>query len=357
MTTCLVIGATGFIGGQIARAALERGWQVRGLRRRPGAVGALGDLPVTWYAGDLADGAGAVRQAQRTGPELADGSTAVRQAQRTGPSTSSGPAEDRASLTAAMVGCDVVFHAAGAYPHGTRRLAQEVKAAEMQMRTVLDAFAAAGAGRLVYTSSFTTIGPPGAPGRLADERDPYVPGSAHEAYHEAKWAMEAVALQSGLPVVALCPTAVFGPGDVHLSVSQILLLAAKGRIPLYVDATFNIIDVRDVALAHLAAAEQGRLGQRYLLGGHNVTLYEGLALTARLAHAAPPRLRLSPRVLAVLLAASQWLPIRGLGHLRAMRLWQPFNNALAVQELGLAPRPLEQTIRDALAWFKSVGYL
>jgi dihydroflavonol-4-reductase len=318
MTTCLVIGATGFIGGQIARAAAERGWQVRALRRRPGAVGAIGDVAVEWRSSDLADGA---------------------------------------SLTAAMAGCDVVFHAAGAYPHGTRRLAQEVKAAESQMRTVLDAFAAAGAGRLVYTSSFTTIGPPGEPGRLADERDPYAPGSAQEAYHEAKWAMEVAALESGLPVVALCPTAVFGPGDVHLSVSQILLLAAKGRIPVYVDAVFNIVDSRDVALAHLAAATQGRPGERYLIGGHNVTLLDGLALTARLAHAAPPRFRLSPRVLDAVIAVGQALPIRGLGHLRTMRLWQPFNNTKAVRELGLAPRPLEQTIGDALAWFKTMGYL
>jgi len=336
MTTCLVIGATGFIGGQIARAAAKRGWQVRALRRRPGAVGAIGDVAVEWWAGDLTDGATAVRQAHRTGPELVEG---------------------RASLIGAMAGCDVVFHAAGAYPHGARRLAQEVKAAEAQIRTVLDAFAAAGAGRLVYTSSFTTIGPPGEPGRLADERDPYVPGSAQEAYHEAKWAMEVAALQSGLPVVALCPTAVFGPGDVHLSVSQILLLAAKGRIPVYVDAVFNIVDSRDVALAHLAAAEQGRPGERYLIGGHNVTLLDGLALTARLAHAAPPRFKLHPRVLDAVIAVGQALPIRGLGHLRTMRLWQPFSNAKAVRELGLAPRPLEQTIGDALAWFKTMGYL
>lgn len=318
MTTCLVIGATGFIGGQIARAAAERGWQVRALRRRPQAVGAIGDVPVEWWSGDLAD---------------------------------------RASLTAAMRGCEVVFHAAGAYPHGAANLAQEINAAESQVRTVLQAFDAAGAGRLVYTSSFTTLGPPNAAGRLADERDPYLPGSAQEAYHEAKWAMEVAALQSGLPVVALCPTAVFGPGDVHLSVSQILLLAAKGRIPVYVDATFNIVDSRDVALAHIAAAEQGRPGERYLLGGHNVTLLDSLALTARLAHVAPPRLRLHPRLLDAIVAVGQVFPIRGLGHLRTMRLWQPFDNAKAVRELGLAPRPLEETVGDALTWFRTVGYL
>ncbi len=318
MTTCLVIGATGFIGGQIARAAAERGWQVRGLRRRPQAVGAIGDAPIDWRTGDLAD---------------------------------------RPSLTAAMTGCDVVFHAAAAYPHGAANLAQEVSAAVGQMRGVLQAFTEAGAGRLIYTSSFTTLGPPGEPGRLADERDPYAPGSAGEAYYEAKWAMEIEALQSGLPVVALCPTAVFGPGDVHLSVSEILLMAAKGRIPVYVDATFNIVDSRDVALAHLAAAEQGRAGERYLLGGHNVTLLEGLTLIARLTQVAPPRFRLPPRLLDAILFVGQVLPIRGLGHLRTMRLWQPFDNAKAVRELGLAPRPLEQTLADALVWFKAVGYL
>lgn len=318
MKTCLVIGATGFIGGQIARAAAGLGWQTRALRRRPGAAGAIGDVQVEWWLGDLADGA---------------------------------------SLATAMQGCDVVFHAAGAYPHGAGQIAPAVQAASQQMRTTLDAFAASGAGRLIYTSSFTTIGRPGTAGRLACEQDAYVPGSAQEAYHEAKWAMETMALGSGLPVTALCPTAVFGPGDVHLSVGQILLLAAKGRIPVYVDATLNVVDVRDVAQAHLAAATQGSLGERYLIGGHNVTLYQALALTARLAQVAPPRWRLHPRLLQGLLLAARWLPVRGLGHLRSMSLWQPLDNGKAVRELGLAPRPLEQTIADALAWFRQVGYL
>ncbi|MEJ5199719.1 MAG: NAD-dependent epimerase/dehydratase family protein, partial [Anaerolineae bacterium] len=211
MVECLVLGATGFIGGQVARAALARGWQVAGLRRRPDAVGDLGDAPVIWLQGDLDD------------PE---------------------------SLLRAMRGRPVVFHCAGAYPHNPRTMARDLARAVAQMRNVLEAARRAGVERLIYTSSYTTIGRPAEPGRLADERDFYVPGSTRDPYYEAKWAMEVEALdaaRAGLPLVVLCPTAVFGPGDVHLSVSGPLLLAARGRLPFYFDATLSVVDVRDVA--------------------------------------------------------------------------------------------------------------
>ncbi len=318
MKTCLVLGATGFIGGHIAREAAARGWRVRALRRKPGFVGAIGDVQVDWVTGDL---------------------------------------NNRSSLIEAMRGCDAIFHSAGAYPHGTRQIDRAVQSALDQMRNVIEAARTAQPDRLIYTSSFTTIGWPGEPERWADERDPYRPGTAGDAYYEAKWAMEVEALNCGLPIVALNPAAVFGPGDVHLAVSEIVIQAAKGRVPVYFDATFGAIDVRDVAAAHLSAVERGRVGERYILSAHNMTLKDGLDLIARSAGVKPPSIYLSPRLLNALIAAGKYLPGGTIGHLRTMRFWQPLNNAKAVNELGLTSRPIAETLREALAWFKANGYL
>ena len=318
MSTCLVLGATGFIGGHIAREAAARGWQVRALRRDPQAVGAIGDVNVEWVSGDL---------------------------------------NDQSALVAAMRGCNVIFHSAGAYPHGTRAIDRAVQDARAQLRNVIEAARETKPDRLIYTSSFTTIGLPGKPNRLADERDPYRPGTAGDAYYEAKWAMEVDALNSGLPVVVLNPAAVFGPGDVHLAVSEIVIMTAKGRVPVYFDATFGAIDVRDVAAAHLNAVEGGRVGERYLLSNHNLTLKEGLDLITREAGVKPPSIYLGRRTVDVIISIGRFLPGGLIGHLRTMRFWQPLNNAKALQELGLPARPLAETLRDALAWFRANRYL
>ncbi len=321
MKTCLVLGATGFIGGHIAREAAARGWHVRAMRRDPKSVGAIGDVQVEWFTGNLDDGS---------------------------------------SLLAAMNGCELVFHSAGAYPHGTRQIDRDVQNAVGQMRNVIAAAREAQPDRLIYTSSFTTIGLPGEPNRLADERDLYRPGTAGDTYYEAKWAMEVEALNSGLPIVALNPAAVFGPGDVHLAVSEIVIMAAKGRVPFYFDATFGAIDVRDVAAAHLNAVERGRVGKRYLLSNHNITLKEGLTLITQASSRKPPMIHIGPRLLNTIIAVGKYLPgMPGgmIGHLRTMRFWQPLNNGKAATELGLPSRPLAETLHDALVWFRVNGYL
>ncbi|HEY3340366.1 MAG TPA: NAD(P)H-binding protein, partial [Anaerolineae bacterium] len=142
MKAC-VLGATGFIGGHIARASLDAGWTVRAVRRNPNNTGAIGELQVEWVTANLAD---------------VD------------------------SLRRAMAGCDVVFHAAGAYPQDFRHIQREVAMARAEMDNVLQAARTARVGRLIYTSSITTIGVP-PPGRIADERDAYRAGTAHSAYY------------------------------------------------------------------------------------------------------------------------------------------------------------------------------
>jgi dihydroflavonol-4-reductase len=211
--------------------------------------------------------------------------------------------------------------------------------------------------RLVYTSTFTTIGPALEPGRPADERSAYVTGSAGDAYHELKWAMEQDALRDSLPVVALCPTVVLGPGDVHLSISRPLLAIARGQVRFSLEGVVNVIDVRDVAEAHLAAAERGRPRERYILGGHNLTFAELIAQAARIAGVAPPRWRMPDSILNAMGGLSRWLPGDPASALRLRPLLQPLGNDKAVAELGLTPRPLDDTLRDALDWFRDRGYL
>lgn len=321
MTRALVLGAAGFIGGHIARQALDLGWEVRGLRRRPGAFGHLDPAaPLRWFDGDL----------------------------------------DRpATLPAAFDGVEIVFHAAAFYPRSTRAVPRQVARAVRQTRSVLDACRAAGIRRLVYTSSLSTIGPP-PPGadRPADERDHYTPGRhPRSAYYECKYAMESEVLRAAADpeVVVLCPTAVFGPGDVHRAMGGLLLAVAAGRVPFWFEAAVNAVDVRDVAAAHLRAAQVGRPGERTILGGHNLRLRELLRAAAEVAGVAPPRLRLALAALDLAVALDDALPFgRGLGnHLRAVREWPFYDSRKAARELGLQPRPLADTLRDALAWYAS----
>jgi dihydroflavonol-4-reductase len=319
---CCVLGATGFIGGQIARAAVARGWEVRAVRRRPEATGAIADLDVEWALADL---------------------------------------HDPRSLQQAMRGCQVVFHAAAYYPGRGGGPREAVREAVTGMRNVLGAVERAGSPRLVYTGAFTTVGPSGDPSRLADERDLYVPGSVPTRYFEAKWAMESEAMRAaaeGLKVVTLLPTAVFGPGDVKPATGALILMVAKRMMPGYPEAVLNAVDVRDVAAAHIAAAERGQPGKRYIAGGHNLSVRDLLTATASAAGVRPPRFRLPLWLVIVMGRAGSRLGIPGADHLAAARQWQPLESDSARRLLGLpGPTPFDRTCRDAVEWFRDNGYL
>lgn len=325
----LVLGATGFIGGQIARALVERGYAVRALRRPGSALRVLDGLPVELATGDL---------------------------------------RDRNSLLAAMRGVEAVVHTAGYYPPNSLAPRRALRLAVAGMRAVLESARAAGVERVVYTSSLSTIGRAGAGRALADERDFYLPGSAADPYFEAKWAMEAEAYRAvaaGQDVVVLCPTVVFGPGDVKPTTGTIILALARGLMPAYVEGQVNVVDVRDLAQAHVAALERGRSGQRYLLGGHNTTVGATIQVAAEILGVPPPRLRLPAR--AALLAgklgeaALLALPNRPLLPLseaiEMIRHGQHYDCGKAQRELGLTARPITETLRDSIEWFRQYGYL
>lgn len=321
----LVLGATGFIGGQIARAALDGGWEVRALRRNPKSVGDLEGLPIEWVAGNITNSA---------------------------------------SLRAAMQGVEIVFHAAAYYPSGThpRQVPAAVAHARQEIETVLNALRAAQVPRLIFTSTLSTIGqPPPGENRLADERDTYSPGSMPKnAYYECKIAMEnAVLAANDIDAVVLCPTAVFGPGDVHLTMGKLLISVARGRVPAWLPGIINAIDVRDVAATHIIAAQHGQRGERYILGGHNFTVEEALRQAARAANVTEPRFEIPLWVTRILVTLDDALPFISISgnHLRALPHWQGYNTSKAQTKLGLKPRPFEETARDALSWFEQKGYL
>ncbi len=322
MPLALILGATGFIGGHIARQALAQGWRVRGLRRRPGTVGAWAGEGIDWFEGDL---------------DVADG------------------------LEPAFEGAEIVFHAAAFYPAGGGRASEATARGVAQTRNVLEACRRARVARLVYTSTLTTIGgPPAGEERLADERDRYLPGSLPaSAYYESKYAMESEILRTASSwALVLNPTAVLGPGDVHLSMARVLLAAARGQMGLWVRATTNVVDVRDAAAAHVRAAVVGRPGERTILGGHNLTVRELLERVARLTGRRPPRRELPLGVLDAAAFLASFVPglAGGSGHLRGVRRWQGYDTSKARQELGLTPRPLEETLRDALDWLEANGH-
>jgi dihydroflavonol-4-reductase len=325
MTVILVLGATGFIGGHICLAALERGWQVRGLRRDPAATGMLGAAAVEWFTGSL---------------------------------------EDAQSLAPALANVEVVFHAAAYYPSTGKDVARQVDAAVEQVRGVLRACREAGSPRLVFTSSLSTIGrPPVGADRPADERDVYRAGTLpRSAYYECKSAMEAEVLRAaaaGYPAVVVNPTVVFGPGDARPTTGALLLALARGAGLISLPGWLNVVDVRDVATAHLAAAEAGAVGERYILGGHNLRIAEFMRSVARAAGARTPWFELPRSVLRVLVRTGERLPgLSVLGnHLGAFESWQPLDSRKAVTHLGLHARPWSETLRDSLDWYRRHGAL
>jgi dihydroflavonol-4-reductase len=324
MPSTVVLGARGFIGGHIAQQAVERGWSVRGVRRVPEDRGRIGPASISWVEADI---------------------------------------DHPASLSDVFAGAEVVFHAAAYYPTSGRDVPGQIAHAVRQVRHVLEAARRARVGLLVYTSSLTTIGlPPAGVGRLADERDFYVPGTLpRSAYYECKYAMECEVLRRDqpIPAVVLNPTAVFGPGDEKMGLGRLLVSIGRGWGVAWVRATTNVVDVRDVAQAHVRAAEAGAPGERYILGGTNLSVKDLMHKAACILGVRPPRFEIPLGWIEALVSVAGWLPAldQASNHLRALRHWQAYNSAKARDVLGLEARPIDDTLRDAIRWYQERGHL
>jgi dihydroflavonol-4-reductase len=324
----LVTGATGFVGAAVARALLREGWQVRALARRGSDSSNLRDLPVETAIGDLTD---------------------------------------RASLESAAADCGAVFHVAADYRLGVRRPDELYRNNVEGTRNVLAAARRARVERVVYTSSVATMGIP-ADGTPGDERTAVSLAAMIGHYKRSKFLAEQVAVEearAGLPVVIVNPSTPVGPGDVKPTpTGQLILDAACGRMPAYVDTGLNIVHVDDVARGHLDAYRRGRPGERYILGGEDMSLQEILGEVSRIAGRKPPRIRLPyAAVLPVAYAAEAVSRFTGksgrvtLEGVRMSRKRMFFSSAKAVRDLGYGWRAPTEAFADAVGWFRERGLI
>ena len=264
-------GATGFVGSAVVRALLARGRRVRVLARPNSDRRNLAGLAV----------------------EIAEGAM-----------------EDPLSLARAVAGCRYVYHVAADYRIWVPDPAPMFRANVDGTRDLLTAALDAGAERVVYTSSVATLGL--VPGGSADEETQNSVDDMIGPYKRSKFMAEEVARgfarERGLPVVIVNPSTPVGPGDIKPTpTGRLIVEAARGQMPAFVDTGLNIVHVDDVAEGHLAAAEKGRIGERYILGGENMPLAEILAEVAQAVGRRPPWLRVPHGVLFPVAICSDFL--------------------------------------------------
>jgi dihydroflavonol-4-reductase len=257
---------------------------------------------------------------------------------------------DRGRLRSAIAGCDAVFHLAALYSYDAPAMAHERVNVE-GTRTILELCRELGVRRLVHTSTCGTCGP--VPGRPATEADAPPAWELAVPYKRTKLEAERLVLaaaRDGLDAVVVNPTTPVGDGDrAPTPTGRMIEGVATGRYRAFVDTSLNLVDVRDVARGHLLAHERGRRGERYLLGGVDLSLGEVFTVVAELAGRARPRIRVSHRALAVLARAR----LVNSDEVLLARLPMTFNWGKAARELGYAPGPvwpaLNRAVVDALA--------
>ena len=317
MRVC-VTGATGFVGAHVAAMLAARGDEVRVTVRDRRRMRALDGLDVEPVNADVLDAR---------------------------------------SMRRALRGCEVLFHTAGVVasrPHN-----KVWRANAIAPRIAVEEAARAGLGRVVVTSSVASIGP-APPDKAANERNPYPPGGTGLLYtdskHEGERAALATADRIGIDAVSVCPSYVLGPafnrrlpGETS---TRIVANYLRGRLPAVVDAYTNIVDVEDVATGHLLAAERGRPGERYILGGENLRWSDVVDRIARISGVRHPLIVLPPEVVGVADALKRMrVP---LGIVEGIRLMAPdwrYSSARARRELGYGPRRANDTLRRTVAWY------
>ncbi len=325
----LVTGGSGFLGSSVVRALIARGSRVRALVRSTSRLANFQGLDCEVVTGDLTD---------------------------------------TESLKAALRGVRYLFHVAADYrlwaPDPSVILRANVEGTRNLMREALRARVE----RIVYTSSVAALKVAGAVGPV-DETAVLAAEEAIGAYKRSKTlaerAVEELILRDELPAIIVNPTTPIGPRDIRPTpTGRILLDAARGRIPAFVDTGLNFAHVDDIAEGHLLAFERGRIGERYILGGENLSLQELLGAIATLTGRPAPRLKLPRAPLYPLAFGAEVLarltgkePLLTVDGLRMSRYRMFFTSAKAERELGYRSRPYQEGVIDALAWFRDAGYL
>jgi len=324
----LVTGGTGFVGANVVRALLQRGGKVRALVRSRSDTRNLDSLDLELVAGDL---------------------------------------RDRHSLEAALEGCDTVYHVAAMYTLWAANPQELYDSNVSGTVNLLEAADMAGVRKIVYTSSVATVGLP-KDGRPGSEDVQLRPKDLVSHYKRSKYLAEQEVLkyaQRGVPVVIVNPSFPVGPWDAKPTPSgQIIVNFLRGKIPAYVDTGLNVVDVEDVAIGHIMAAEKGRIGERYILGHANLTLPELFQLLEQVSGVRAPRIRL-PYGCAYLSACVSEVVARTITHkapfvtlagVKLSRKRMFFDAAKAVRELGFPQTPAVEALRKAVQWFRVHGY-
>ena len=325
----LVTGASGFVGSAVALALIRSGYRVRALLRPTSKRTNLAGLEVEIVEGDM---------------------------------------RDAASVARAMAGARFLFHVAADYRLWVRNPQEILWNNREGTRLLMQTALAAGVARIVYTSSVATI-KCAADGGQADETMRQIESCAIGAYKQSKIAAEHVVetmiAHDGLPAIIVHPTAPIGPRDQKPTpTGRIIVEAASGHIPGFVDTGLNLVHVDDVANGHLAALHHAMPGEHYILGGQNVMLAELLGQIAIMCGRRPPRLRL-PRPLVYPFAfgaetmarLTRHEPFLTIDGLRMSKHRMFFSSAKAERDLGYKARPYPEALKEALAWFRGNGQL
>ncbi len=323
----LVTGATGFVGGAVARALVASGAEVRVLARQGADLQNLTGLKAERVEGDL---------------------------------------RDRESLKQALTGCRRLYHVAAHYALWAKDPAVFYDINVTGTRNILEAAREVGVERTVYCSTIGAIGlPPG--GGLGTEQTPVSLDQMAGHYKRSKYLAEQEVLKlakEGLPVVIVNPSAPVGAGDVRPTpTGQVIVDFMKGRMPAYIETGMNIVDVDDVAAGHLLAMEKGRQGERYILGCKNLMLREVFEILSRLTGVEAPSIKLPRLAILPLAYANQWIadltghppriPLEGV---KMAKYKMHYDCSKAIRELGIPQTPPEVALEKAVKWFRSHGY-
>jgi dihydroflavonol-4-reductase len=329
MSPTLVTGATGFVGSAVARKLVREGFAVRALVRPGSPRFHLAGLDLEFATGDL---------------------------------------RDAASVRQAMQGIRYVFHVAADYRLWARDPSEIFAANVDGTRIIMEEAQRAGVERIVYCSSVATLKLQH-DGSAADETVGLSEAEGIGAYKRSKIAaerlVEAMIARDSLPAVIVNPSTPIGPRDVKPTpTGRIIVEAARGRMPGFLDTGLNLVHVDDVADGHLAALKHGKIGERYILGGENVRLADMLAEIARQVGRRAPRLKI-PRAVVIPIAYAAEArarltgrePFTTLDGIRMAHHRMFFTAAKAERDLGVRARPYREALADAIAWFGTAGYL
>ena len=332
MNRALVTGANGFIGAHVVRAAVDAGAEVRALVRSGSDQRNLDGLPIDMVYGDL------------TNPE---------------------------SLSRALHGIDTLFHVAARYDLSRRARADAWRTNVDGTRDLMLAALQTQVDRVVYTSSVAAVGPPRGTDELADESQwapvDQTPGPYEKTKILSELLVHDLVESESLPAICVLPTAPIGPLDLKPTpTGRLIRDAASGSMPAYIrSAGLNVVHVRDVAVGHVNAARDGRIGERYILGHQegNLSLRQIIERAAAYGGAATPRFAIPATVAYLAALVDEYLlsvltgqqPRATIAGVRLARQPQFFTPQKAITELQLPQTPLDEAFTDAVKWFRTLS--